>query len=537
MEIDFGIFSITLITLARGALAAGFLASLLFIPLLGLRAFGEILKDGVIVAVIATVLFVPIIGLVLKDSSIVNMVFQDKSLIFKIERSLMIVGAVLVGRLLISGAVRARLGLRILWRLGAAVGAAILPFFFFSGVERNLIAAVILLVFLIAYAIESSLRRDFTLDLLLPKLRGGWATISNRAEGKMVYLMIFLVGVLVVLPFEPFFNSDNPFITDYHLGTLTQTLIYVLLAMGLNIVVGLAGLLDLGFVAFYAVGAYGYALITLHLGEFGIGFWWAIPITASLAAFTGCLLGFPVLRMHGDYLAIVTLGFGEIIRILLVNMIDYTNGPNGMSAPRPTLMGLEFTRRAKEGGVPIHEYFDIPYDATYRYTFIYLVALALALLAIFIFRRLREMPIGRAWEALREDETASKALGINHTTTKLSAFTLGAAFAGTGGVLFAANEGFISPSSFTFVESAIILSIVVLGGMGSITGVILAAAILTLLPELFRDLQQYRMLGFGLAMVFIMIWRPRGLIRVRRRSFIRSGLARLPSKPALGEAD
>ena len=537
MELDFGIFSITLINLVRGALAAGFLASLFYIPALGLRAYGGMLRDAAIVATIAAVLFVPIIGLVLKDSSLVDMVFQDGSLVFKIERSLMIVGAVLVGRLLISGAVRARVGMRILWRLGAAGVVAVVPFSLFSGVERNLIVASILLVFAIVFVIEFLSRGGVKLELLAPKLKGGWATVSKRAEGKMVYPMLFLLGVLVVLPFEPFFNSENPYITDYHLGALTQTLIYVLLAMGLNIVVGLAGLLDLGFVAFYAVGAYGYALITLHLGEFGIGFWWALPITASLAAFAGCLLGFPVLRMHGDYLAIVTLGFGEIIRVLLVNMIDYTGGPNGMSAPRPTLMGLEFTRRAKEGGVPIHEYFNIPYDATYRYTFIYLVALALALLAIFVFKRLREMPIGRAWEALREDETASKALGINHTTTKLSAFTLGAAFAGVGGVLFAANEGFISPSSFTFVESAIILSMVVLGGMGSITGVILAAAILTLLPELFRDLEQYRMLGFGLAMVFIMIWRPGGLIRVRRRSFVRTALARPPSKPALGEAD
>ena len=527
MEIDFIIFNIPVIILEQGALAAGFLASLFYIRALDLRAYGEMIKDAAIVGAIAMVLFVPIVGLVLKD----------RSLVFQIERSLMLVGAVAVGRLHISGAVRARVGIRILWRLALVGISETFAFFFFPEPQRNLIVLVVLVVLAIVFALEALLRSGEKLDSIGSKIMGAWPAVISRAKGRQGYLMFFLVGLLVLLPFEPFINSENPFITDYHLGTLTQTLIYILLAMGLNIVVGLAGLLDLGFVAFYAVGAYGYALITLHLGEFGIGFWWALPITASLAAFAGCMLGFPVLRMHGDYLAIVTLGFGEIIRILLVNMIDFTNGPNGMSAPRPTLMGLEFTRRAKEGGVPIHEYFDIPYDATYRYVFIYLVALALALAAIFVFRRLREMPIGRAWEALREDETASKALGINHTTVKLSAFTLGAAFAGVGGVLFAANEGFISPSSFTFVESAIILSILVLGGMGSITGVILAAAILMLLPELFRDLQQYRMLGFGLAMVFIMIWRPGGLIKVRRRAFVRRDSARGASNPALGEAD
>jgi branched-chain amino acid transport system permease protein len=268
--------------------------------------------------------------------------------------------------------------------------------------------------------------------------------------------------------------------------------------------------------------------------HFGIGFWWAIPLTAALAATAGCVLGFPVLRMHGDYLAMVTLGFGEIIRILLVNMVTLTGGPNGMSAPRPTLFGLEFIRSAREGGIPFHEFFGIEYDAKYRYIFVYLVAMAFAGLAIFVFRRLREMPIGRAWEALREDEIACKALGINHTTTKLSAFTLGAAFGGTGGVLFAAMEGFINPSSFTFIESAIILSIVVLGGMGSVMGVVIAAVAITLLPELFREFQQYRMLVFGLAMVFIMIWRPGGLLKVRRRTFSRADLR---TQPAASAAD
>ena len=323
------------------------------------------------------------------------------------------------------------------------------------------------------------------------------------------------LAVLLTFPFAPF--TDN-----YLLQISSLTLIYVLLATGLNIVVGLAGLLDLGFVAFYAVGAYSYALMAQHLG---LGFWMAFPIAATLAASAGCVLGFPVLKMHGDYLAIVTLGFGEIIRILLVNMITITGGPNGMSAPRPNLFGLTFTNTAQQGEVPFHTYFGIEYSASHRYIYVYLVALLFTLLAIFIFRRLREMPIGRAWEALREDETACKALGINHTTTKLSAFTLGAAFGGVGGVLYAAMEGFINPSSFTFIESAIILAIVVLGGMGSIAGVVIAAICVTLLPELFRGFEQYRMLVFGLAITLIMIWRPSGLLKVRRKSFVADGHA------------
>jgi branched-chain amino acid transport system permease protein len=358
-------------------------------------------------------------------------------------------------------------------------------------------------------------------------LRTALGGVYQALDARQHMVVFVLLALLVAVPFAPFASN-------YLIQIMSLTLIYVMLAMGLNIVVGLAGLLDLGFVAFYAVGAYGYALLAQHLG---LSFWWAIPTTAGLAALAGCLLGFPVLRMHGDYLAIVTLGFGEIIRILLVNMIDVTGGPNGMSAPRPTLFGLEFTRSAREGGVPFHEFFGIEYSAQYRYIFVYLVALAFAVLAIFVFRRLREMPIGRAWEALREDEIASKALGINYLTTKLSAFTLGAAFGGIGGVLFAAMEGFINPSSFTFIESAIILSMVVLGGMGSILGVVLAAVGITLLPELFREFEQFRMLVFGLAMVFVMVWRPGGLLKVRRRTFIADAPPPVAARPAVAQAD
>ena len=351
-------------------------------------------------------------------------------------------------------------------------------------------------------------------------------TISSAYSGleqRSRYVVPLCMAILIAIPFAPF-------ATNYLIQIMSLTCIYVMLGTGLNIVVGLAGLLDLGYVAFYAVGAYGYALLARHAG---INFWEAVPIMAALAATAGCVLGFPVLRMHGDYLAIVTLGFGEIIRILLVNMVPITGGPNGMSAPRPTLFGLQFTGNVPPGGAAFHEFFGLVYDAKYRYIFIYLLTLLFATVAILIFRRLREMPIGRAWEALREDEIACKALGINHTTTKLSAFTLGAAFGGVGGVLFASMEGFINPSSFTFIESAIILSIVVLGGMGSVMGVILAAVAITLLPELFREFQQYRMLVFGLAMVVIMIWRPGGLLKVRRREFARADAP----LPAAGAAD
>ena len=355
---------------------------------------------------------------------------------------------------------------------------------------------------------------------IMPRIGGlaaeipkAWAVVGGLAEKRLAYLVIGTLIVLVAVPFMP--GSSN-----YLIQILSLTLVYVILATGLNIVVGLAGLLDLGFVAFFATGAYGYGLLAQYLG---ISFWLAIPMTAGIAASMGCLLGFPVLRMHGDYLAIVTLGFGEIIRILLVNMIDITGGPNGMSVPRPTLFGLVFTRKLEDGQVGFHEFFGLPYSASYRYIFLYLLILAFTVASIWIFKRLREMPIGRAWEALREDEIACKALGINHTTTKLSAFTLGATFGGMGGVFFGAMEGFINPSSFTFIESAIILSIVVLGGMGSILGVIIAAVGITLVPEWFRGFESYRMLVFGLAMVFVMIWRPGGLLKVRRKAFERGG--------------
>src|SRR5882757_9708838 len=304
-----------------------------------------------------------------------------------------------------------------------------------------------------------------------------------------------------------------------------QILIYVMLGWGLNIVVGLAGLLDLGYVAFYAVGAYSYALLAK---TFGLSFWILLPLAGSLAAFWGILLGFPVLRLRGDYLAIVTLAFGEIIRLVLINWVPVTNGYAGVSGvPRPTFFGIPFNA-SDEGFAAV---FGLPYSPIYRLIALYYIILGLALLTSFVTVRLRRLPVGRAWEALREDEIACRSLGINTTNTKLTAFAMGAMFAGFAGSFFAARQGFISPESFTFMESAIVLAIVVLGGMGSQIGVAIAAIAMIGGTEIMRELDflkmvfgsnfdptQYRMLLFGFGMVLIMIWRPRGLIGTRHPS-------------------
>ena len=307
-----------------------------------------------------------------------------------------------------------------------------------------------------------------------------------------------------------------PFVASRSVVDLaTLTLIYVILGLGLNVQVGLAGLLDLGFVGFYAIGAYGYALLNQYLG---LSFWQALPLAGLLAAGFGFLLGFPVLRLRGDYLAIVTLGFGEVIRILLNNLTTWTGGPNGISGiPKPTLFGLEFARKAEEGSQTFHQYFGIKYVADHKVIFLYLMAVLLTLFTLFVINRLLRMPLGRAWEALREDEIACRSLGLNPTVIKLSAFAIGAAFAGFAGSFFAARQGFISPESFTFIESAIILAIVVLGGMGSQAGIILAAIIMTVLPEVAREFNEYRMMMFGLLMVVMMLWRPQGLLPMTRQ--------------------
>ncbi|WP_278366820.1 high-affinity branched-chain amino acid ABC transporter permease LivM [Marinobacter salarius] len=328
---------------------------------------------------------------------------------------------------------------------------------------------------------------------------------SKRLKLESTLLTLMIIGALI----WPFIASRGA------VDLSTLVLIYIMLALGLNVVVGLAGLLDLGYVAFYAVGAYTFALLSQY---YGVSFWFALPIGALFAALFGLVLGFPVLRLRGDYLAIVTLGFGEIIRILLNNMTSLTGGPNGIGGiPDPTLFGMEFGRRVKEeGNTSFHETFGIAYSGEHKVIFLYLIALVLAVITAIAIRRLMRMPVGRAWEALREDEIAAKSLGLNRTAVKLSAFTIGAFFAGFAGTVFASKQGFISPESFVFLESAIILAIVVLGGMGSQMGVILAAIAVTILPELAREFSEYRMLIFGAAMVLMMVWRPQGLMPMRR---------------------
>jgi branched-chain amino acid transport system permease protein len=316
-----------------------------------------------------------------------------------------------------------------------------------------------------------------------------WGTLI--LEEPKIYRPLLAVFALFVLVFPFIFST-------YQTNIMTTALMYVILGLGLNIVVGLAGLLDLGYVAFYAVGAYSYALINYH---FGLGFWAVLPVGALLAAFFGILLGFPVLRLRGDYLAIVTLGFGEIIRLILENWNAFSFGPSGIAhIPRPGLLGLNLT---------LNE------SIVYMY---YLIIL-FCLLTIFIINRLQDSRIGRAWIALREDEIACQAMGIDKTKTKLTAFALGATWAGMVGVIFAAKTTFVNPASFTFLESAMILSIVVLGGMGSIVGVFIAAMILILTPEYLRAFSNYRMLLFGAVMVLMMVFRPQGIVPNVRRTY------------------
>ncbi|OBQ56858.1 high-affinity branched-chain amino acid ABC transporter permease LivM [Halodesulfovibrio spirochaetisodalis] len=287
-------------------------------------------------------------------------------------------------------------------------------------------------------------------------------------------------------------------VSTYQTNIFISFLLYVILGLGLNIIVGVAGLLFLGHAAFYAIGAYSYALLNHY---FGIGFWVALPLGGILACLGGILLAFPVLRLRGDYLAIVTLGFGEIIRLVLENWSDLTGGPSGISnIDRPGLFGMELSVA----------------DAN---VYIYYIVLALAIITMIAVQRLKNSRIGRALQALREDEIACQAMGIDRVNVKVMAFGLGTAWAGFAGVIFAAKTTFINPASFTFMESAIILSIVVLGGMGSNLGVILGSAFLVLMPEYLRAFSEYRMILFAAAMVLMMVFRPQGLIAPKGRKY------------------
>jgi len=341
--------------------------------------------------------------------------------------------------------------------------------------------------FIVQYLRKKQENRKEVQDSKEPSLSIIHRILLHRGQRNL--LLVFIAVVTILFP---------QFLSIYQTNVMTTALMYVVLGLGLNIVVGLAGLLDLGFVAFYAVGAYTYALLNLH---FGLGFWTVLPLGGLLAATFGILLGFPVLRLRGDYLAIVTLGFGEIIRLVLENWGEFSKGPSGISGiSRPSFFGIEMSLESS-------------------IIYIYYLMVLFVIFTIFIVNRLQDSRLGRAWIALREDEIACQAMGVDKRKTKLVAFSLGAFWAGIMGVVFAAKTTFVNPASFTFLESAIILAIVVLGGMGSIVGVLFGALILILMPEYLRALSQYRMLAFGAILVCMMVFRPQGLIANIRRTY------------------
>jgi branched-chain amino acid transport system permease protein len=319
--------------------------------------------------------------------------------------------------------------------------------------------------------------------------RFGWTRDTLREKKVAVPAMLVFGAVAIAFPFVTSIYQSN---------IMISALIYVILALGLNIVIGLGNMLHLGFAAFYAIGAYTYGLLNFY---FGVSFWIALPLGAAASAVAGILLAIPVLRLRGDYLAIVTLGFGEIIRLVLVNLGGITMGPSGVKGiARPGLFGL-----------------DLSY--TQAITFTYFICLALVIFTIFIVNRLENSRIGRQLVAMGEDDIAARAMGVNTTKAKLTAFALGAIWAGIAGVLFAAKTTFINPDSFKVWDSVLILCMVVLGGMASIPGVIVGALILILLPEYLRVFSDYRLLIFGAVLVVMMVFRPGGIIPKRRKAY------------------
>ncbi|VVB49218.1 leucine/isoleucine/valine transporter subunit; membrane component of ABC superfamily protein [Beijerinckiaceae bacterium RH AL1] len=350
-------------------------------------------------------------------------------------------------------------------------------------------------------------------------------TVVSRRTRKLAGRAAGIVAIVAALAF-PF----TPFATRYTLDLGATFFTYVMLGWGLDIVVGMAGLLDLGYVAFYAAGAYTFGILAT---TYGVGFWEALPLSGLVAGTFGVLLGFPVLRLKGDYLAIVTLGFGEIIRIVIINWYQLTGGPNGITLiPRPTFFGVPFSATAKNGGTTFAHLFNIAYSPLHRVAWLYLVILAMTLATLAFTYRLRRLPIGRAWEALREDEIACTAVGLNPTIIKLTAFAIGATLGGFAGCFFATHQGFISPESFTFTESALVLAIVVLGGGGRF-GIAAAAAVLVGAPELGRDFAQYRMLVFGALMVVVMVLRPGGFTGSRTPSIVATRKGPIEPPPAV----
>ncbi len=316
-------------------------------------------------------------------------------------------------------------------------------------------------------------------------------SISELSQKKSTQYAFFL-GLFAIFTLLPIVSSL------YQVTIFSLALIYVMLSLGLNIVVGIAGQLVLGYAAFYAVGAYTYALLNMY---FGLSFWLCLPLGGLFAALAGIVLGFPVLRLRGDYLAIVTLGFGEITRLLLTNLSDVTMGSRGVSnIPRPSFFGMDMS-------------------LTESTIYIYYIAFAATIVTIIVVGRLKHSRIGLALQAMKEDEIASESMGIDLRKTKLMAFALGSCWAGFAGVILAARNSFINPASFTFMDSAMVLAMVVLGGMGSIWGVVLAALLLSLLPEYLRAFSEYRMLIFGALMVLMMIFRPQGMVPSSKRKY------------------
>jgi len=461
------------------------------------RVFVEALKEAAVTAAVAAALMVPLIGLHAK-TQVTGLVIETRFADVAIA-----VGLIFLGRYALALTRRAMAWPAIAGGLVSAVAGWIIPFPNLLLQTLCIAGGAVVVVWGVRAILKSRGPRGQERAHSAAAVRQSGASLMQQLSP---WLGAALIVFAIVLPLMPF--ADRRLI-----DLATLIMIYVMLGWGLNIVVGLAGLLDLGYVAFYAVGAYSFALL-FH--NFDLSFWICLPIAGLMAAFVGMLLGFPVLRLRGDYLAIVTLGFGEMIRVILINWVPVTRGPDGISGiPKPSFFGLPFQRRPPEGVESFHQFFDLSYSSLHRIIFLFYVVLILALLINAFILRIRKMPIGRAWEALREDEIACRALGLNPTNIKLSAFALGAMFGGIAGTVFATRQSFISPESFTFIESAIILAIVVLGGMGSQIGVVIAAIVLIGLPEWFREIQEYRMLAFGALMVLIMIWRPRGLLSYR----------------------
>lgn len=445
----------------------------------------QLWRDAALVALIAAVLLLPLMGFRTIDQS------QGLTLEPHLLEVVYAVLLVFAGRLLSNYATIKPIPVALVAAATALLLAvAPLP----SGLVRFAGVAGFALVAL------AGLRHQFLqheMKLPLPQLRAG------KAANGVLLLGIALAFLLPMLPFT----------SRYVLDVVMMVLTYAALAYGLNIVVGYAGLLDLGYVAFYAIGAYSCALLGQKLG---FSFWQSLPVAGLLPVLVAGVIGGPILRLRGDYLAIVTLGLAEITRLALINAVDVTGGPNGISGvPRPSLFGLEFTAGGGENTTRFHEFFGLSFSPLQRLFFLYYLMLLLALGIGWLGWALRRLPLGRAWEAVREDEIACAAMGINRARVRLCAYMLGAFCAGLCGAFFAARQGFISPESFSFAETSTVLAIVVLGGIGHPLGIALAALFVIGVPELFRELEQYRMVAFGAGMVLIMLWRPGGLMANR----------------------